>query len=71
MCARDIYALCVALPKSFAETLYGQTKSLLEDSVSLLSEVCVTHSHIVNVVARFIRIIGVAEATSIILVVPG
>lgn len=33
---RDIYALCVALPKSFAEDLYECTKTLLEESVSSL-----------------------------------
>lgn len=39
VCASDIYALCVALPKSFAETLYAQTKGLLEESTNLLAEV--------------------------------
>lgn len=33
----DIYALCVAFPKSFAETLYEHTRSLLEESVADLS----------------------------------
>ncbi|XP_019857070.1 PREDICTED: cullin-2-like isoform X2 [Amphimedon queenslandica] len=34
----DIYALCAALPKSFAEKLYESTRSLLEDSVTALAE---------------------------------
>ena len=36
---RDIYALCVALPKSFAEDLYECTRTLLEESVSSLCQV--------------------------------
>ena len=36
---RDIYALCVAFPKSFAETLYEHTRTLLEESVADLSNV--------------------------------
>ena len=42
---RDIYALCVAFPKSFAETLYEHTRSLLEESVADLSNVSKGHSH--------------------------
>ncbi len=44
----DIYALCVAFPKSFAERLYGHTKALLEANVTEFANVCtlllVSHS---------------------------
>ena len=46
---RDIYALCAALPKSFAETLYEQTHLLLEDCVTKLAEV------------RVVLLVGVAN----------
>ena len=37
----DIYALCEAFPKSYAEQLYKETRSLLEGSVAELCKVCI------------------------------
>jgi hypothetical protein len=38
-CASDIYALCEAFPKSYAETLYKKTKTLLQSFVEGLLKV--------------------------------
>lgn len=43
-CGSDIYALCEAFPKSYAETLYTQTQQLLTEFVTKLQEVSAVFS---------------------------